>query len=495
MKRPALTILCTIAIGLHLLCAQTQVASKEFDYNKSFVIHEIKLTRGTFAGNILMLKENKKSSLNLVKLDENLNELWNTPILLENQDNVPQLFINDSLAMTFSYLVDDKADVCRVHLKTIDLSSGTIVHDLNQQFINFSKKSPHPRFCLSPDLSKLVLYNYISEVDNQPQFSLFQLPSGNLLKSFNLDPSFFGESKYNKFKVDNLGNVFYTHINTTFFRLDGHYLPFTELNETKVFEHDMLFIRPMDIVSDIKIIQSGDQAYTVTATGKIKNDLIGVKMVEFDFDTQTIQFDTTRNFNIQYFYYLYQEALKASPYVKKSSLKEPWRLKNYRLQEVYTNSNDDLILLLEKNLRDSDYHYRFNSDNLPFLYNTKRKLQKSEDIIIMAFSDDGTFLWDHVIQKYQVTRPFSFYLSYVSGMFDDQLNILNWTKKSKHNFHVTTINTLDGKVVHNQLDILPGEKYTYNKNYTTWIDKNTLFITTQEGNKKNKREMKIINLE
>ena len=490
-KQPALIILLLFILNCSVF-GQEVMAKKDFDYNKIFIVHDIHFIKSISNSEFVMLQEEKKGIMKLVHYDSSLNPIWKADIKSDPKLSIPQLFLNEKQAFLLSYNVLDSEEEVTVQLEVVNLADGESKGIQKVNLLQYDKKGPYPRFKLSPDCSKLLIYNYNNH-SSKPEFSVFQMADLSLLKKHPLAHPVSGESLYNDFYIDNNGNVFFTYINTVFFKLNGYFIPFGS-SEAKVFEHDILFSRPMEQISEIKVHHTGDQLFSVIATGKVNNDLVGVKIIEFDFKNYRITYDIIKNFNIKYLYTLYQEAFKASDNVKKSSLKEPWRLKNYGLEKTYIDSHGNVVLIFEKNLRSPDYHMDFNAKNLPFIYNTKRKLQKSEDIIIMSFSNEGKFLWDHVMQKFQVTRPFSFYMSHVPGLFKDQLNILTWNKNSNENFNVTSINTRTGEVLNKAKKILAGQKYTYNKNYTNWINKNTLVIMTQQQNKKGKREIQVVKL-
>lgn len=470
--------------------AQHISASEEFDYKKKYLIHEMQWLKPVNDNAFILLQETKKSQFDLTRYDSLLQKSWMRSLTFDSRWNVPQLFIGQERLLLLCYNLVEKSKTVEILAMYIDLVTGEKLSENSHVLTKYSRQGPYPKFTVSSNLDVLALYNYADESE-QMQASVYELNTGNQLKSFDVDIQLENDDVYQQAMVEDNGNLCLVYADPTFLRLSSAYYAIDKA-EPVVIESGMVFTRPMEEVSSIRLKQVAEGTFKIAATGKIKNELIGVKMAEYNFPNYQIQYDTIQNFNIQYFYYLYQKDLKASPVVKKSTLKEPWRLKNYDLQQVYVDKHQNTILLLEKNLRESEYYLPNNNRNLEYIYNTKRKLQRSQDIIVMAFDADGMLHWDHVIQKHQVTRPFNYYMSFVAGLDDGYLNLLTWSKKGEASFYVNTIKTQDGEVIRKQVPVLSGVNHTYHKNYTAWLNKDTLLITSQKRNMKNKRDLQWI---
>ncbi|MFW6227598.1 MAG: hypothetical protein ACOC31_05795, partial [Bacteroidota bacterium] len=388
------------------------------------------------------------------------------------------------------FFIVEKNRTVEVFTSYLDLNTGEKLSEKSHVLVKYSRQGPFPKFTVSENLEVIGLYNYANDAD-QMEASVYELNSGNQLRTFDVATKLSNDDVNQHAIVENNGNLCLVYADPTFFRLSSAYYA-VDKPEPVIIESGMVFTRPMEEVASIRLKQVAEGTFKIIATGKLKDDLIGVKMAEYNFPDYQIQYDTIQNFNIQYFYYLHQKDINANPVVKKSTLKEPWCLKDYQLQEVFVDKHANTILLLEKNIRNTEYYLPNNNRNLEYIYNTKRKLQRSEDIIVMAFDTDGLLHWDHVLQKHQVTRPFSFYMSFVAGLDDGYLNILTWSKKGEASFYVNTIKTMNGEMVRKQVPVLPGVNHTYHKNYSAWLAKDQLLITSQKRNKKNKRNLKLI---
>lgn len=491
---PAIVVLAVL-LTAPVCYAQNVVASKDFGNNRSLLIHELPLTKSINDTDFLMLKEGKRGEFDLIRYDLELNEVWKLSVRYDAQLNVPQLLINEKQAMLASYTIRDSDRTAYLSLKTINLENGELISDQAKSLVIFSSQGHYPRLSFSPDLSKILIANYLPEESSVGEIRLFDSSDLSLIKACSVDAAIYGLDKLNEYVVDDQGNVFFASIHVMLFRMDGYFIA-AEEEEAQVLQHDIFFMRPMESVGSLLIEAANDSAYyMVAASGKIGEELIGLKLAGFDFENFAIPLDTVCNFTMQYVYNLYQDAIPVSRFVKKSTLKAPYSLANYELQEMRINSQNDIILLYENNLSGTHYHKRFNNGRLLFTYNTKGKIQKSEDIIVQSFSQQGDLLWDRAIQKYQVTRPHKYFLSYVSNLHDDKLNILSWTKKRNHSFQVCSLDALTGEPLKSGLDVINDAKYTYHKNYTTWIGSGHIAITTQKGNRMGAREIQVVSVE
>jgi hypothetical protein len=243
-------------------------------------------------------------------------------------------------------------------------------------------------------------------------------------------------------------------------------------------------------------VVEGSSLYVVAAAGNIQDELIGVKLAAYDFKNNVMAFESTFDFSMINVLELYQESVPASKSIKKRGLKTPLDLSGFHLQEKRVDDDGNMFLFIEKNLQKSTFQRGFNSGSLAYIYNTniKRKLQKSEDVIILSFDPEGGKRWGRVLQKYQVTRPFNYYLSYVSDLSNNVLSILTWTKKNGHSFQITQIESTTGEIIRSGVDILNNAKFTYHKNYTTWINGNHVAITTQRNNRMKNREIHVVKI-
>ncbi|MGK7395302.1 MAG: hypothetical protein ACNS62_12065 [Candidatus Cyclobacteriaceae bacterium M3_2C_046] len=489
--RPAIITCLIFLMGVNAILAQEIISKKSFENKNSLLIYEIPLVKKLNEQEFVILKEIKKGMYALQKMNHQLDVLWKTEVDFPTTAYAPQLLVNQENVYLITFYNDEKDQNSRLRLKLVDVKTGKMINQQQKTLVKFADHGPYPRLEFSPDRRKMVIFDYISATTRKPEFKIFDTQTLTEEKSVALEASVAGN--YQKFLLENNGDVFFTVINPTLFRLDGYYMPFTN-QEYQVLQNDLLFKRPLDDVGEVFIRQTGEKKFVLAATAKIKNDLIGLKLVGFDFENFEIYLDTVQNFNVQFTYYLYKDAKKVHSRVKRSSLGEPMSFKNFSLQNMYLNQQKDIILVYEKNLQASEYHYSFNNRNLPVTYNTGRKLQKSEDIMIVSFSREGKFKWDHVLQKYQVTRPHKYFIGYVSALDNNYLNILTWTKKGSDSFHVNRINTISGDLEMNGHPLLKGESYTYHKNYTTWLDTSNLLIMTQKKNKRSKRELQVIKI-
>lgn len=486
-----------LKLGFLLIALSTGIShgqqirnEEEFDYKKQFLIHELQWLKPVDSQSFILLEEIKKSRFNLTYYTSELHKHWSKKLEFDNRWNVPQLFVAENKLLVLCYNIDESNKLVTILARYFNLENGEILAEHTQTLVNYSKKGPYPKFALSKDLNLIGIYNYANDQE-QMEAAIFEINTGNALKKFEVDLNIDNTDVYQNAMVENNGNMCLVYADPTFFRLSSAYFSIDQ-TEPVVIESGMVFTRPMDEVASIKLNQVAVGTYRIAAAGKLNDDLIGVKVAEYNFPNYQISYDTIQNFNIQYFYYLYKKDLKANPVVKKSSLKEPWRLKNYHLQHAYVDKYDNTILLLEKNQKASEYYLSNNNRNLEYIYNTSRKLQKSEDIIVMAFDKGGQLHWDHVLQKRQATRPFNFYTSFVAGLDDGVLNFVTWSKKGEASIYVNSLKTIDGTVVRSQVPIMPGVNHTYHKNYTAWLNQNQLLITSQKRNKKTRRKLQVI---
>lgn len=489
IKNVTLVLSLCFAMVIHTH-AQQVTASEEFDYKKHFLIHEVQWLKPIDNNSFILLQETKKAQFDLTRYDSIMQISWIKSLKFDSQWNVPQLFIGNDKLLLLCYKIEESSKSVQVLTRFIDINSGEQLSENVRTLTKYSKQGPYPKFTVSKNLEVIALYNYANEA-GQMEASVYELTTGSQLKSFKVDIKLDNDDVYQQAMVENNGNLCLVYADPTFFRLSSVYFSIDQ-PEPVIIESGMVFTRPMEEVASIRLKHMAEGTFKIAATGKLKDDLIGVKMAEYNFPKYQIQYDTIQNFNIQYFYYLHQKDVKANPVVKKSTMKEPWRLKDYELQQMYVDKHQNTILLLEKNIRESEYYLPNNNKNLEYIYNTKRKLQRSEDIIVMAFDSDGMLYWDHVLQKHQVTRPFNFYMSFVAGLDDGYLNLLTWSKKGEASFYVNTIKTINGELVRKQVPVLPGVNHTYHKNYSAWLSKDTLLITSQKRNKKNKRSLQVV---
>ncbi len=490
-----LIILITL-LSLELLHAQKVISSKDFGNNRSLIIHELPFTKGLEDG-FVILKEDKKGFFNFQKFNLLQNLLWDTKIVFDPQLNVPQVLIHQSEALLISFTVKELERNVIIELKKIDLTTGKITNEAKKMMPQFETRSTYPRISISNDLSKILLSHFVPAASKSQELIVLNTEGLTVEKTLQLNNDLFEPNRFNKFVIDNKGNVFFASINEKLFRMDGFFIP-SSSTEPLLLQHDIFFTRPMDNVPDVIIEVVEDSTYfIVAATGNIQNELIGVKLVGFDFKNFEITFDTVYNFSFANVQNLYAKSISTSKYVKNGSLKKPADLNGYALQELRIDKNRNMVLFIEKNLQKSTFQKGFNSGNLLYTYNTntKRQLQKSEDVIIMSFAQNGQLNWGNVVQKYQVTKPFNYQLSYVSGISDDMLNLLTWTKKSQHSLQVTRIDLKSGNAVFAGKDILNNGTFTYHKNYSTWIDGNHLAITTQKNNKLNERTLHVVKID
>lgn len=479
-----------LSTGIANLWAQQVTATEEFDYKKHFLIHEMQWLQPIDNNSFILLQETKKTKFDLTRYDSLLQISWIKSLNLDSRWNVPQMFVGEDQLLLLSYNIEKSNKSVEIMARYFELSTGILLGEHTHTLLQYSRQGPFPKFTVSENLKIIGLYNYANQYD-QMETSVYEIASGSQLKTFDVDIQLSNDDVYQHAMVEDNGNLCLVYADPTFFRLSSAYFAIDQ-PEPVIIESGMVFTRPMEEVSSIRLEKMAEGTFRIAATGKLKDDLIGIKIAEYNFPDFQIQYDTIQNFNMQYFYYLYQKDLKANPLVKKSSLKEPWRLKDYQLQEMYVDKYQNSIFIFEKNLRESEYYLPNNNKNLEYIYNTKRKLQKSEDILIMAFDADGLLYWDHVLQKHQVTRPFNFYMSFVAGLDDGVLNILTWSKKGEASLYVNTIKTFNGEVMRRQVPVLPGVNHTYHKNYSAWLSKDALLITSQKRNKKNKRKLQVV---
>jgi hypothetical protein len=480
----------------HVLLSQSVISTREFGNNRSLLVHELAYSKGLEDGFVL-LKEERRGTFNFEKYDLNLDLQWSVRVNFDAQLDVPQLLIHEKKALLISYTVRELDRSVTIDLKNVDLETGKIISEAKHAFPQYQAKSPYPRISISNDLSKILLANYFPVTTGMPEINVISSEDLSIIKTVGLNKSIFDLPKINRFSIDNNGNVFFVSIDEPLFRMDGYFIP-SAGTEVRILPNDILFSRPLDIVADV-IIQAMDDRprFLVAASGHLGSELIGVKMAMYDFGNNTISMDTTFNFSMVNIVDLYKESTPTSKYVKAGSLKTPTNLIGYNMQEMRVDSNENLFLMFEKNRQKSTYQRGFINGNLVYTYNTntKRQIQKSEDIILLSFDKSGEKKWGRVIQKYQVTKPFNFYMSYVSDLTDDVLSVLTWTKRNRNSFQITQIESLTGHVKRSGVNLIKDGKYTYHKNYTTWINGKHVAITTQKNNKMNSRRIFVVEVD
>jgi hypothetical protein len=491
--KPAIIIV--FLLQFQILFAQTVISSKEFGNSRSLLIHELPYAQGIDDG-FLIMKEERKGIFNLEKQDIDLELIWETRVEFDPQLDVPQLLVHRNLALLLSFTVRELERSATIELKRVDLTNGKIMSEAKHVFPQFQPRSPHPRISISNDLSKLLLSNHIPASTGVPELHILSTADLNNIKTVQLNKTDFEPPLINRFAIDNHGNVFFVSINESLFRMDGCFIP-ANGTEVRRLYNNVMFSRPLDNIAQVLIHAVEDSTfYIVSAAGNIQNELIGVKLAGYDFKNNAIAFDSVFDFTMSNLEKIYHESIPTSKHVPKRFLRTPNNLVGFHLNEMRVDDGQNIYLFFEKNLQKSPFNRGFTNANMAYIYNmnTKRKLQKSEDLMILSFGDDGGQRWGRVLQKHQVTKPFTYHLSYVSGFCNDFLSILTWTNKNRYSFQVTQFETQTGKIISTGVNILDSGKYTYHKNYTTWIDSNHLAITTQRNNRMRNREIQVVKI-
>ena len=466
--------------------SQNIIASKDFDISRSMMIHDVPLAKNFDDNSVVMLKEMKRGDFRLIKYDVELKPVWNIQTDYEGL-NVPQLKISEGKILLISYNLDPYKNSLMLDLRAFDPKNGELSYKKTHYLLDEFKAGYIPKVTFSEDLSKFAVYNYKQVDSKKYNFRIYSADAQVLLKEIEVDETSFSPNSSLEGLLDDNGDLFIALADPDYLRLAGYFVAANE-KQFQVMEDNIFFRRPTETIDNLLVQKSGD-CYYVAAGGKIGDELIGVNLTCFNFHDYQVHLKKTIDFTVKYMYNLYADTFKASPQVKKSSLGDPVWLDSYNLQEMFMNSENDIILTIEKNANPTGYHQEFINNNLVGTHNTNRKLQKSEDIIIMAIGTSGDIKWDHVIQKYQVFKPYTYSLSYVSYFEENVLSLLTWSKKGKKNFHVSKINTLNGDFVTESKELLAGNKYTYNKNYTTFIDSEKIFVLAQKNNKSGQRKI------
>ncbi len=467
------------------------MASKEFGLGKSLMVHDIPLVKGYDENSVVILKEVKRGSFNLIKYDEDLKKNWEKEVDFSGI-NVPQLKLGQEKILLVSYNFNELTGALLIEVRSYDPSNGQEFSRVSKTILSGLNKFYSPKIEFSADLEKFVVFNYKKDGNELYQYLICSTEQLEVINTVTLTDQFFSAGTRMDTYLSNEGEIFSAYADPKFLRLAGFYLQ-PDKQQFEVLESNIFFRRPTQTIDNIIVSKSGDNFYA-SLGGLVENELIGVSITCFNFNQYQVHFHKLIDFTTKYLYNLYQNTELAYPDVKKNTLADPIWLNGYSLMEMFINQENDIILTIEKNEIRPSYHNDFINSNLSGTLNTDRKLQKSEDILVLAIDPAGDIKWDHVLQKYQVFKPYSYSLSYVSNFDGKNLNLFVWTKKGKKNFYVSQINTVDGNFMAKAKEILPGEKFTFNKNYTAWINTNKLFVLAQKNNRSGKRTIYTVSI-
>lgn len=461
--------------------AQNIFSNTELDYNQAFAPFELNWTVALPNQGSIILREDGDGTFTLIRYDEYFFDKWSSKIDYGKTGNHPQLYRHGDQVFLLRFWIDKNEAF--IDIKYFDIETGKITKSESRKLLAFPKNTLIPKLTLSPDRSKILVYNFLSGDELNDMFEVYELESMDLLKRFSIEKEISGGKTKSVHLSDN-GDVFFVLGNTETYTLEA-YFQSIESNELSSSASSFTFDRPATSFKDIAINKQSNTSYFVTCPGYIDDELIGVNVSGFNVVLNNVLFTRTYNFDKAFSDALYQNAVYTTKDQRNKYLEQPENFDHFYLQKCMVNSRADVVCFIEYQDEPSVFHDTFNNNETPLKWrNDHDRYYDAEDLIVLSFSAKGDLQWKKLVQKFQESDGNRLNLSIIPQMDEDTLKFITQESSKGPSFYYFEINSVTGELISEKPFF--DKNYYYNKNYCGWLDSKTFLLCAFKEGGRNK---------
>lgn len=411
---------------------------------------------------ILTRKSGQEYTLALYQSD--LKKSWETSLTLAEKEDLEAFSQDGQAALVLTHRAGSQGGSQAVYVTRIDLASGK--KQTAKKLAEAPASSRRLGTALSPDGSKLVVYQYIYQ-QNQLSALAATVFSAGLDEGQQRTYSFRGVQGLQSARVqlDNKGNQYVllvthqsTQVSVRRYPLQGEEMKAMDIQLGGLFDGQQVYL-----FDTFFLVQPDDQVYAAAICAEEKTGLYhSLKVVRFDFRAGEMKFAPEFRFSPQYLSELNKLAPGPAP------LK---RLEDIYLTDLFISPDKDLVVAAEKKYNEAP--------GKPFV---------AREIHLFGYDNYLNPVWHSVLNKHQtapVQEGFQA-ISYQAHVFGTTLQVLSLENgKGKTDLYARSINLKTGASPPPQALGLPLNPVglAYLKAHTAWLDEKTILAVGKSAKK------------
>lgn len=450
--------------------AQNIFSQTDIEYKKLFAPYETQNLISLDDQEMILLLEAGKGKFRLVRYDKYFFDKWNVFLDFKKEGGFPQLFQIGDGAVIFRCWTEKHRVVAEVRI--YDIASGTLKSQHKKTIVENNANTTLARVTFSEDHRQFVLHNFLSADGSRSQFDVFELDSLNLKASYALESNKTRETTAAVFLADH--ELFVALADAGSFTLDTYFFSKTAVEPVSL-SSSYSFRRPVENIPAVKVQKQSESTFLVVVPACIENELLGINISSFNVVLKSVIYSKSFDLDEEFIKNSYSQSIFTSENQRKKHVTRPGNLEGFHLQEVIIDTQGGITCIFEDQEWKSRFHENSMSTNQLLKWKQPEDLYYfNEDLMFINFTTSGEMSWKKVIQKTQYSKAMGHTLSYLSEVENDELKLVMQENAKGNSVYTCTIDLLNGGVVN--VKSFFDKKLEINKNYSGWINDNTLLI-------------------